>query len=328
MSEVFFEQLGLREPDRNLGVGSGTHGVQTARLLEALEGVFVETDPSGIVVYGDVNSTLAATLAAAKLELPIAHVEAGLRSFDRSMPEEVNRVVTDALASLHLTTSPEASQHLANEGVPDESVQFVGNTMIDTLERLRHRLDADPVLDSIGASAPFGLVTLHRPANVDSGPRATAIVEALAEVSRKLPLVFPVHPRGRVALSRAGLFEVESIITTHPLGYLEFMSLMDAARIVFTDSGGVQEETTMLDVPCVTVRPNTERPVTITHGTNRLAEPEAIVEVAWRTLEGDEEPPLSKPPLWDGQAGRRAAALLKEWVEVLPEMERAASAGE
>lgn len=315
MSQVFFDELGLSEPNRYLGIGSGSHGVQTARLLEALEREFVETEPGAVVVYGDVNSTLAATLAAVKLNIPVAHVEAGLRSFDRGMPEEVNRIVTDSLASLHLVTSPEAIGYLASEGLPVGGIHFVGNTMIDTLERVRPRLDADSARQRLGIPRDYALTTLHRPANVDDPERARSVVAALSDVGERLPLVFPIHPRGRESLRTAGLFEIEALIPLDPLGYFDFTSLMGAAAVVITDSGGIQEETTMLDVPCLTVRPNTERPITITHGTNQLCEPEDVADLVNRILTGTFSPPSRRPPLWDGKAGERAAEVLAEWAD-------------
>jgi UDP-N-acetylglucosamine 2-epimerase (non-hydrolysing) len=314
MSQVFFDELGLPEPDRYLGIGSGSHGAQTARLIEALEREFIEADPSGIVVYGDVNSTLAATLAAAKLDIPVAHVEAGLRSFDRRMPEEVNRIVTDALADLHLVTSPEAIGYLANEGAPVSRIHLVGNSMIDTLEKVRPGLDPVGVRDRYGIPEEFSLITLHRPANVDDPERARAIVSALAGVGERLPLVFPIHPRGRESLRTAGLFEIPALIPLDPLGYIEFTSLMSAATVVITDSGGIQEETTILDVPCITVRPNTERPITITHGTNQLCEPDEIDGLIEAVMSGSYTPPEFRPPLWDGKAGDRIAAVLTDWL--------------
>ena len=270
-------------------------------------------NPTGVIVYGDVNSTLAATLAAAKMCTPVAHVEAGLRSFDRGMPEEINRVVTDALAELHLVTSPEAIDYLAREGRPVEGIHFVGNPMIDTLENVRPYLDAGPVRERLAAPDDFVLVTLHRPANVDDPERARSIVAALRDVARGIHLVFPIHPRGREALRAAGLFDIEGLTACEPLGYLDFTSLMSAARAVVTDSGGIQEETTMLDVPCLTVRPNTERPITITHGTNQLVEPEAIASNVHRILAGRRDFPTQRPPLWDGQAAARAAEVLDRW---------------
>lgn len=314
MSQVFFDELGLPEPDRYLGIGSGSHGVQTARLLEALEAEFVEARPDGVVVYGDVNSTLAATLAAVKLDIPVAHVEAGLRSFDRGMPEEINRVVTDSLANLHLVTSPEAIGYLASEGAPVGGIHFVGNSMIDTLERVRPRLDADAARQRLGIPRDYALITLHRPANVDDDERARSIVAALSDVGERLPLVFPIHPRGRESLRAVGLFEIESLTPLDPLGYLDFTSLMSAATVVVTDSGGIQEETTMLDVPCLTVRPNTERPITITHGTNQLCEPEALSGLVDGVLTKGISIPRWRPPLWDGRAGERSAMVIGSWI--------------
>lgn len=318
LSQVFFDELDLPKPDRFLAVGSGSHAVQTAHLLEALEKTFVDAQPAGVVVYGDVNSTLAAALAAAKLHIPVAHVEAGLRSFDRDMPEEINRVVTDALAGLHLVTSPEAIDHLVNEGRPTEGIHFVGNPMIDTLETVRPRLDPTPVRTRLGAPSDYALATLHRPGNVDEPIRARSIVAALTSVATEIPIIFPVHPRGRGALRVAGLLDIDGVIACEPLGYFDFTSLMSGARVVITDSGGIQEESTMLDVPCLTVRPNTERPVTITHGTNQLVEPEAIAPSVQRILRGEPVYPEWRPPLWDGYAGERAAAILAQWVESEP----------
>jgi UDP-N-acetylglucosamine 2-epimerase (non-hydrolysing) len=315
LSEVFFDELGLPEPDRYLGIGSGSHGVQTARLLEALEAVFVEMEPSGVVVYGDINSTLAASIAAAKLSIPVAHVEAGLRSFDRTMPEEVNRVVTDSLADLHLATSPEAIGYLADEGRPVAGIHFVGNPMIDTLERVRPGLDPKLALERVGVAGEYGLVTLHRPANVDDPVRARQIVEALADVGRDLPLILPLHPRGRADLEAVGLLDAAGIRVTEPLGYLDFTALMADAAVVITDSGGVQEETTVLGIPCLTVRPNTERPITISHGTNRLVEPQEIADSVRAILTAGVVQPPYGPPLWDGNAGVRCAGVLQEWLD-------------
>jgi UDP-N-acetylglucosamine 2-epimerase (non-hydrolysing) len=315
LSKIFFDELGLPEPDRHLGIGSGSHGVQTARLLEALEAVFVEMEPSGVVVYGDINSTLAASIAAAKLSIPVAHVEAGLRSFDRTMPEEVNRVVTDSLADLHLATSPEAIGYLADEGRPVAGIHFVGNPMIDTLERVRPSLDPKPALERVGLTGEYGLVTLHRPANVDDPVRARQIVEALADVGRDLPLILPLHPRGRADLEAVGLFDAAGVRVTEPLGYLDFTALMADAAVVITDSGGVQEETTVLGIPCLTVRPNTERPITISHGTNLLVEPEEIAGSVHTILTAGVVRPPYGPPLWDGSAGVRCAAVLQEWLD-------------
>jgi UDP-N-acetylglucosamine 2-epimerase (non-hydrolysing) len=309
MSLIFFDQLGLPEPDLNLGVGSGSHAAQTAALMVALERAFEKIQPDRVVIYGDVNSTLAAAIVASKLEIAVAHVEAGLRSFDRGMPEEVNRVVSDALASLHFVTSEDAIGHLLREGVNSSGIHFVGNPMIDTLLRFRSQLHKSPS-EAFGLSEPYGLVTLHRPSNVDNKEVAAELVSGLVQVSEFLPLVVPLHPRGRETLSALGLKATEQLVITEPLGYMEFMSLLARASVVLTDSGGVQEETTVLGVPCLTLRDNTERPITIEMGTNRLVarRGHAIVEA---TLEAMESPPKgSVPPLWDGDAGGRIARIL------------------
>ena len=308
LSDVFFRQLGLPEPDIDLGVGSGSHATQTAALMTALEDTFLDVDPGKVVVYGDVNSTLAATLVAAKLHIPVAHVEAGLRSFDRTMPEEVNRVVTDALATELYVTSPEGVDHLVAEGVDSNGIHLVGNPMIDTLVRFRDRLDAESVRSRLAVGERFGIVTLHRPANVDDRERAGAIVTALAEVARDVSLVFPVHPRGRTILTSVGLLDVPNLVVTDPLGYLDFMSLVASAALVITDSGGIQEETSILGVPCITVRPNTERPITVTLGTNQLVEPTAITAAARDAAAKPRQP--ADIPLWDGKAGARIARIL------------------
>src|SRR5216683_406063 len=270
MSEVFFVQLGLPRPDVNLGVGSGSHAQQTAAVMIGLEREFTEISPSLVVVYGDVNSTLGAALVAAKLGIPLAHVEAGLRSFDDSMPEEINRRLTDQLCALLFATSPEAIGHLANEGVAVNSVHLVGNPMIDTLVANLERFDTGAARSARGLPERYVVATLHRPANVDDPVVAAELVKALHEVAAEIDVIIPVHPRGRAALDEAGLSTHERIHACEPLGYLEFMALVRGATAVVTDSGGVQEETTLLRVPCLTLRPSTERPVTITSGSNRL----------------------------------------------------------
>lgn len=310
LSEVFFDQLGLPEPDRNLGVGSGSHGRQTAALMTALEDLFEEEKPAQVVVYGDINSTLAASVVASKLHIPIAHVEAGLRSFDRAMPEEINRVVTDALSSIHFTTSPEAADLLAREGVSPDGIHFVGNPMIDTLIRFRDTLDTESVRARFDLTDRYAVATLHRPSNVDHASTARNVVEGLARVANELPVVLPLHPRGRTTLADQGLLEVPGLIVTDPIGYLEFMALMAGSAIVLTDSGGIQEETTVLGIPCLTLRDNTERPITVSMGTNTLVgnDPDRIFSAAKRYLA---EPPVGRiPPLWDGRAGERIAAIL------------------
>lgn len=308
LSDVFFRQLRLPEPNVDLGVGSGSHAAQTAALMTALESTFLDLAPQKVVVYGDVNSTLAATLVAAKLHIPVAHVEAGLRSFDRTMPEEINRIVTDALATELYVTSPEGVDHLASEGIGPEGVHLVGNPMIDTLVAFRDRLDAGPISAKLGIGDRYGVVTLHRPSNVDDPTRAAEIVAALADVAAHLPLVFPVHPRGRATLADAGLMTNPGITVTDPLGYLDFMSLVATCELAITDSGGIQEETSILGVPCLTVRPNTERPITVTLGTNRLVEPAQLAAAAHEALAGPHAP--AEIPLWDGRAGDRIARIL------------------
>ncbi len=310
MSEVFFDELGLPEPDVNLGVGSGSHGTQTAALLVALENAFTEGVPDRVVVYGDVNSTLAAALTCAKLLIPVAHVEAGLRSFDETMPEEINRRVTDLLSDPLFVTAPEGEQNLAREGISGERVIFVGNPMIDTLLGNLDRFDPAPVQADLGVESPYAVATLHRPANVDTLEAAMALVDALREVTSRLPVVLPLHPRGRARLEAAGLGDVSDLVVVEPLGYIDFISLVRGAAAVITDSGGIQEETTVLDVPCLTLRPNTERPITLTAGTNRLVTPDALGAALDGALAGAQKRIGDGPPGWDGHAGERIAAAL------------------
>jgi UDP-N-acetylglucosamine 2-epimerase (non-hydrolysing) len=311
MSQVFLDQLGVKPPDHVLGVGSGSHAEQTARVMERLEPVLIEERPDLVLVPGDVNSTLAAALTAVKLGLPVAHLEAGLRSFDRSMPEEVNRVLTDAVASLHFTHSPEARTHLVKEGIDEGSIHEVGNTMIDTLFALRDRAAAEPGPEAHGL-APQGyvLVTLHRPALVD-GPLLLEAVERLGEVARVLPVIFPVHPRTAAMLAEQAVAAPAGVTLMPPIGYLEFVRLMESAAAVLTDSGGVQEETTALGVPCFTLRANTERPVTVELGTNTLLglSPARIAEIP--QLLAAQDGGARIPPLWDGQASVRVADVLE-----------------
>jgi UDP-N-acetylglucosamine 2-epimerase (non-hydrolysing) len=312
LSNVFFEQLPLPEPDVLLHVGSGSHGAQTARALEGLEQTFVELRPDLVVVPGDVNSTLAGALAAVKLEIPVCHVEAGLRSNDWSMPEEHNRRLTDHLSSLLLTHSESANANLAAEGIGAERVRLVGNTMIDTLLQALEPARAREEWRTLGLE-PHGylLVTLHRPALVDSPELLAATMQALGAVARELPVVFPAHPRTRARLAEAGIEVPPGVILTPPLSYLAFVSLESAAAAVLTDSGGVQEETTALGVRCFTLRENTERPATVTHGTNTVIglDPRQIETVLERL--GEPKAP-ELPPLWDGWAGERAAAAIEE----------------
>jgi len=310
MSEVFFQQLGLPEPDVNLGVGSGTHAHQTAKVMMALEDMFIADPPDLVIVYGDVNSTVAASLVASKLHIPVAHVEAGLRSFDRTMPEEVNRVVTDTLADLLLTTSADANVHLGAEGVAADKIHFVGNPMIDTLLSNLDKFDATAARAELGLEGPYLVATLHRPSNVDDPEQAAAIVKALHQAADRTQLVIPLHPRGRSSFAAAGLMDHDAVMVIEPLGYVEFISLVRGSLAVITDSGGVQEETTMLGIPCLTLRPNTERPVTITHGTNQLVTRDSLILALQPIVDGKTTNDGVTPPLWDGRAGERIAAVI------------------
>lgn len=318
MSGVFFEELGLPRPDVDLGVGSGSHGEQTGRILIAFERALLEGErPDLVVVPGDVNSTAAAALVAAKLGIPVAHLEAGLRSRDRSMPEELNRLVTDHLSELLLTPSPDADENLLREGIPARRIARVGNLMIDTLRAHLPRARALGVPAAMGLSpGRYAVVTLHRPANVDAPEALAPLLGALAEVARRVPVVFPVHPRTRARLEHPALAVAAAALRlVEPLGYLEFLSLTSSARLVLTDSGGLQEETTALGVPCLTLRENTERPVTVTEGTNQVVglDPARIVAAARRALDG-ERPRGRTPALWDGRAGQRAADAIEEFL--------------
>jgi UDP-N-acetylglucosamine 2-epimerase (non-hydrolysing) len=318
MSDVFFEQLGIPAPDVHLDVGPGTHGAQTARVLSAFEQHLLARKPTprGVVVVGDVNSTLACALAAVKLSIPVAHVEAGLRSFDRTMPEEINRVMTDAIADLLLTSEPSGEENLRREGVAAARIRFVGNVMIDTLVKELPAARALGVPASRGLSPRgYALVTLHRPSNVDTEDRLTALAGFLSRLSLRIPTVFPAHPRTRANLERFGLLgrlgARPGLALLDPLGYRENLGLMADARLVVTDSGGMQEETSFLGVPCLTLRPGTERPVTVTHGTNTvvgesLARAEALVDevLAGRYGKG------SAIQGWDGRAAERVAEVL------------------
>ncbi|MFD0688146.1 non-hydrolyzing UDP-N-acetylglucosamine 2-epimerase [Actinomadura fibrosa] len=315
MSQIFFDELGLPEPDVNLGVGSGSHAAQTAALMVGLEREFARLRPELVVVYGDVNSTIAAALVAAKLHIPVAHVEAGLRSFDMTMPEEVNRRLTDQLSDLCFVTSPEAIGHLANEGIPVQRAHFVGNPMIDTLLANLDAFDTDRVRATHALPDRYVLATMHRPANVDDPNTAATLVQHLHGVADLTDLVIPVHPRGRANLLAAGLDQHPGVHILQPLGYIDFIAAVRGAATVVTDSGGLQEETTILGVPCLTVRPNTERPITITHGTNRLVTFEELVPAARKTLAADRHPPGEAPPLWDGKAGPRIADVIRRWKE-------------
>jgi UDP-N-acetylglucosamine 2-epimerase (non-hydrolysing) len=313
MSEIFFSELGLPEPDVNLGVGSGTHAVQTARIMIELERLLLEDRPDLVMVYGDVNSTAAAALVCSKLSIPLAHVEAGLRSRDRAMPEEINRLVTDQLSDLLFTPSTDGDDNLRSEGIAREKIHFVGNVMIDTLVRLLPKAEQRATSNGLRPSgAQYGLVTLHRPSNVDLTDRLQAILETLSDISRDIPLIFPVHPRTRERIDGSGMSRrAPRMDLIDPIGYLDFIGLQKGARLVITDSGGIQEETSYLGVPCLTMRPSTERPVTIELGTNIL------VGEDLGTLRSEVDRILSgsvkrgrRPPLWDGHAADRIADVL------------------
>lgn len=310
MSDVFFRDLGLPSPDHNLGVGSGSHAQQTAQIMTRLESVLLELKPDVVLVYGDVNSTLAAALVAAKLLIPVGHVEAGLRSFDRSMPEELNRVVTDALSDWLFTPSPDANENLAREGIPREKIHYVGNVMIDTLVRCLARAEPPPEVSRLDR---YALVTLHRPSNVDDPHRLIRIFEALQELATQIPVVFPVHPRTRRRMKELNLGDPgkDGLRLLGPLSYLQFLGLQKRAALVITDSGGVQEESTFLGIPCLTLRRTTERPVTVTQGTNVLIgeEPERIYSEARAILQGRSKQGRV-PELWDGRAAERIADVL------------------
>lgn len=313
MSKLFFEELEIPTPDLNLEVGSGSHAQQTAEIMKRFEPVVLEQKPDWVLVVGDVNSTIACALVAAKLGVKVAHVEAGLRSFDRSMPEEINRILTDAISDLLFVTEPSGLENLKKEGVPDEKVRFSGNVMIDTLMRNREKAERSTVLDDLGLDAgAYAVATLHRPSNVDDPTTFAGILDALEAIARDLPVVFPMHPRTRANLDRMGLSErvagIERLLVPEPYGYLDFLKLMAHSALVLTDSGGIQEETTILEVQCLTLRENTERPVTLTDGTNRLVSPRTDeILSAYQAARAASERPAKKPPLWDGQAAKRIA---------------------
>jgi UDP-N-acetylglucosamine 2-epimerase (non-hydrolysing) len=313
MSKVFFEELGMPRPDVDLNVGSGSHAAQTAAIMAAFEPVLLELAPRLVIVVGDVNSTIACALVAVKLGIPVAHVEAGLRSFDRTMPEEINRVLTDQISDLLFTTEEAAGGNLQREGIAADRIHFVGNVMIDTLLAHRERARGLGARQKHGIDGRYGLMTLHRPANVDDSGAFEGLFSAIQVIAEDLPLVFPVHPRTRPALlaseTARALVGSGRLKLLDPLGYLEFVGLMEESAVVLTDSGGVQEETTILGVPCLTLRNNTERPSTVSHGSNILAgtTPEGILE-AWRTVRDAVEP--RRPPLWDGHAAERIVQVL------------------
>ena len=314
MSDSFFEDLALPDPDHHLAIGSGTHAEQTGGVMIAYEAIAIAQRPDWLVVVGDVNTTVACALVAAKLRIPLVHLEAGLRSGDRSMPEEVNRLVTDCLADVLWTPSPDADRNLLREGVDQQRISRVGNIMLDSFEMLRPAIEAEAAARELGLEPRgYGVVTLHRPANVDDSATLERLVDGLVEVQKRLPLVFPVHPRTRARLDGNGLTPrlVEAgVRLAEPLSYIRFMSLVVDSAAVITDSGGVQEETTYLGIPCLTLRPNTERPITIEEGTNRLVRADGLataLDEALATGGGG----MRRPDLWDGQTAARCVADLR-----------------
>ncbi|MEE4350942.1 MAG: UDP-N-acetylglucosamine 2-epimerase (non-hydrolyzing) [Pacificimonas sp.] len=314
MSDDIFRDLGLPEPDHHLGVGSGTHAEQTAGVMVAYEKIAMDAKPDWIIVVGDVNSTAACAMVAGKLHIPVVHLEAGLRSRDRKMPEELNRLVTDVLADVLWTPSPDGDENLRAEGIPTERITRVGNIMMDSFEIIRPKLDDADTPGKMGLTkGGYGVITAHRPSNVDTKEALTGVVAALVEAAKRLPLVFPAHPRTTAKLDAFGLrstLEDAGITVIEPLSYLPFMSLVKDARVIITDSGGLQEETTYLGIPCLTLRPNTERPITITEGTNKLVTPETLIPALDKALAADAPQPR-RPEYWDGQTAGRCVADLK-----------------
>jgi UDP-N-acetylglucosamine 2-epimerase (non-hydrolysing) len=324
MSQSFFKDLDLPVPDISLGIGSGTHAEQTGKIMIAFERVCLEKRPDLVIVVGDVNSTVACALVAAKLGIPAAHVEAGLRSFDRSMPEEINRLLTDQISDILFTTCEDADENLRREGIPKSKIHFVGNVMIDTLYQHLEMAESSKVLDRLGLKEDgrvkrFALLTLHRPSNVDELGRLKKLLEVLNKIHQLVPIVFPAHPRTMKQIKKFDLMNLLSddgtkINVIPPLGYLDFLSLMSHAKLVLTDSGGIQEETTILGIPCLTLRENTERPITIRQGTNSLVgtDPAVIFQEASRVLE-QRPPGYSMPKYWDGKAADRILDVLVEF---------------
>ena len=307
MADVFFHQLKMKQPDINLMVGSGTHAEQTAKIMMKIEKVFFDNKPDLVMVFGDINSTIAAALAASKLHITVAHVEAGLRSFDRTMPEEINRVLTDQISDLLFITSPEAKDNLLKEGKNENEIIFVGNTMIDSLVRFEQLFDGQAFLDRFDTQLQdYILVTIHRPSNLDNPRKFHELIDALNRISEKYSIIWPVHPRTKKVISENNIELNTNVYATDPLGYLEFMGLQKKAKIIITDSGGVQEESTYFGVPCYTVRDNTERPITISQGTNVLAGTD-FVKLPIIVLDNEPLPKneTQKPHYWDGKSSER-----------------------
>ena len=320
MSDSFFKDLGMPPPDFHLEVGSHSHAVQTARIMTAFEPIVLEEKPDWVLVVGDVNSTIACALVCAKLGVKVAHVEAGLRSRDRTMPEEINRILTDAISDLLLTTSEDADENLKAEGVSETKIKFVGNVMIDSLFYSLKLAEQSKIREDLGLNEKeYAVLTLHRPSNVDEKNIFENLLDALCEISGKIPIIFPAHPRTRANIERFGFAEKikhSNIRLIEPLGYLDFMRLYSGARIVLTDSGGLQEETTALSIPCLTLRENTERPITISHGTNILVgiNPDKIKQNAFEVLSREKLNESAKiPPLWDGKTAERICDILLKY---------------
>ena len=315
MSDAILEDLGVPTPDFHLGVGSGSHAEQTGNVMIAYERVCLEDRPDWIVVVGDVNSTAACALVGTKLWIRVVHLEAGLRSRDRSMPEEINRLVTDAIADVLWTPSADADENLVAEGVPREKIDLIGNIMIDSFEMLRDRISASTSRADLGLEqGNYALVTLHRPSNVDNKDTLARIVKELAAAANQIPVLFVAHPRTMKSLDKfrlkQSLVKNSGLTLLDPLPYIDFMNVVTGAKVIITDSGGLQEETTYLDIPCLTLRDNTERPITVTHGTNKLVRPDTLAENLGRVLSGDWHKGIC-PPLWDGQTAKRAVDALR-----------------
>ena len=317
MSRLFFEQLRIPRPDVNLEVGSGSHAQQTAEIMKRFEPIVLDFDPAYVLVVGDVNSTIACGLVAVKLGVKLIHVEAGLRSFDRGMPEEINRVLTDSISDLLFVSEPSGVENLKIEGIPDEKIHFIGNVMIDSLLANKEKAAQSDILQTLALqSRQYGVITLHRPSNVDDPENIQHILGAFGEIQQEMPLVFPVHPRTRNNFTRLSFTEqldgMSNLKLIDPVGYLDFLQLMSQAALVMTDSGGIQEETTILQVPCMTLRENTERPVTLTQGTNRLVSisKESILQ-HYRTIRATNGSRKYRiPQYWDGQAAKRIVEVL------------------